>query len=35
MYIHADSIAESNAALAHRDTHVEPALLEDWLARIG
>jgi capsular polysaccharide biosynthesis protein len=35
MYIHADSIAEPNDALARRDMHVEPALLEDWLAKIG
>jgi capsular polysaccharide biosynthesis protein/Flp pilus assembly protein TadD len=34
-YIHADSIAESSAAVAHRDMHVEPALLEEWLAKLG
>ena len=34
-YIHADPILESSAMLDHRDMHVEPALVQSWIDRLG
>jgi hypothetical protein len=33
-YIHADPILESNSVIAHRDMHVDPALLDRWLVTL-